>query len=561
MRHAALYTTSTLLLAVPSLAFGQEADEIYRSLDTQLVGPALMPGAAIAIDSPRAWRPLTFQGGAAWQLERMPLEYFENGESVGAAITTRNTLHVAGGTTVYKGITAYGRWAAVIMDPGVEGAENAYPESNLALGDLAIGVKADLIQANNLAFGPHLDVWFPTGTKDSWVAEEKTRYMPGLLLDLDTGPVEIFSRLGLLIRSESNSNADFILGSEVPVGLGVAVPFSDRVAALAEATGRMSFVEFLKPGAENPFEAKAGVRWKIGGVAQVDLAAGTALDNGYGTSDIRALLSVVNIPRPAAAPTAAEVVEVEAPKPKAAEVIVPDQKEEIQWEEGVLAQVHRGHIVIKDPIQFEFATANILPVSQPTLDAVARVMNDYPQIEHLLIEGHASEEGTYEYNYKLSSSRANAIYESLIRGGVRPERLSYRGMGETVPVALGTDEESLALNRRVEFKIMKVRDFLDVANQDTGEAIVSPMTGEEISAPKMGEKQLSADANPILVEVQTAPKPEETSPDAAEFRTALEEAEELTPEEETAPPTETAPPENPEAPPENPEAPPENPEE
>ncbi len=527
MRHAALLSTSALLLVTPSLAFAQDVDEIARSLDTQLVSPALMPGAAIAIDSPRAWRPLTFQGGFAWQIERMPLEYFENGESVGAAITSRNSLHLAGGTTLYKGITAYARWAAIIMDGVGEGVQEAAgPAHTFGMGDLSLGVKADLIGTDRLAFGPHLDIWIPTGTKDSWIAEAKSRYMPGVLVDLDTGPVEIFGRLGLLIRSESDTNADFVLGSEVPVGLGVAVPFSDQVAALAEATGRMSFVEFLKPGAENPFEAKAGVRWKIAGFTQVDLTAGTALDNGYGTSDVRVLLSLVNIPRPAVAPTATEVVEVEAPRPKAAEVVVPTQQEEIKWEEGQLAQVYRGRVVIKDPIQFEFATANILPVSQPTLEAVARVLNDYPQIEHLLIEGHASEEGSYDYNYKLSSSRANAIYEALIRSGVRPERLSYRGLGETVPVSTGTDEASLALNRRVNFLILKVRDFLDVANQDTNTPIVSPMTGEEIAPPKMGDKQLTADANPILQEVPVQPTTKETTPDASEFRKKVLEEEE-----------------------------------
>jgi outer membrane protein OmpA-like peptidoglycan-associated protein len=534
MRHAALLSTSALLLVTPALAFAQETDEIVRSLDTQLVTPALMPGAAIVIDSPKAWRPLTFQGGVGWQIERMPLEYFENGESVGAAITSRNTLHLAGGTTVYKGITVYGRWSAVLMDPGVE--DTVAPEHTFGMGDLSIGVKADLIGRDNFSFGPHLDLYFPTGTKDSWIAEEKTRYLPGVLLDLDTGPVELFGRLGLLIRSTSDTNADFVLGSEVPVGLGVAVPFSDRVAALAEATGRLGFENILKPGAENPFEAKVGVRWKIAGFTQVDLSAGTALDNGYGTSDVRVLLSLVNIPRPVVAPTATEVVEVEAPKPKAAEVVVPAQQEEIKWEEGQLAQVVRGRIVIKDPIQFEFATANILPVSQPTLEAVARVLNDYPQIEHLLIEGHASEEGSFDYNYKLSSSRANAIYEALIRGGVRPERLSYRGLGETVPVSTGTDEASLALNRRVNFLILKVRDFLDVGNQDTGTAIISPMTGEEIAAPKMGDKQLSADANPILQEVPVQAAPKEETPSASEFRKTFEEEEEETPKDDSTPP-------------------------
>jgi hypothetical protein len=43
----------------------------------------------------------------------------------------------------------------------------------------------------------------------------------------------------------------------------------------------------------------------------------------------------------------------------------------------------------------------------------------------------------------------------LLRSGVHPDRMSYRGMGEVVPVAAGEDEASLATNRRVEFRIVK----------------------------------------------------------------------------------------------------------
>ena len=85
-------------------------------------------------------------------------------------------------------------------------------------------------------------------------------------------------------------------------------------------------------------------------------------------------------------------------------------------------------------------------------------MNGDARIGHLLIEGHASEEGSFAYNYDLSIRRAKAIFEQLIVLGVHPERMSYRGMGEVVPVAMGSDEASLEKNRRVEFEIIKQYD-------------------------------------------------------------------------------------------------------
>ena len=66
--------------------------------------------------------------------------------------------------------------------------------------------------------------------------------------------------------------------------------------------------------------------------------------------------------------------------------------------------------------------------SKPTLDYVAQIINDDIKIGHLVIEGHASEEGEYKYNYDLSNLRARAIYKALVDAGVHPDRMSYRGL-------------------------------------------------------------------------------------------------------------------------------------
>jgi outer membrane protein OmpA-like peptidoglycan-associated protein len=124
------------------------------------------------------------------------------------------------------------------------------------------------------------------------------------------------------------------------------------------------------------------------------------------------------------------------------------------WEEGVLARIEEQKIIIRDPIQFEFNTERILPISIPTLRYVGLLMNEDWRIGHVVVEGHASEEGSFEYNYDLSIRRARSIFEELLRAGVHPDRISYRGMGEVIPRTSGEDETSLAENRRVEFHIV-----------------------------------------------------------------------------------------------------------
>ena len=77
------------------------------------------------------------------------------------------------------------------------------------------------------------------------------------------------------------------------------------------------------------------------------------------------------------------------------------------------------------------------------------------QIGHVVIEGHASEEGSHQYNYDLSNLRARAIFKALAEAGVHPDRMSHRGYGEALPKNLGEDEAALAENRRVEFHIIR----------------------------------------------------------------------------------------------------------
>ena len=152
---------------------------------------------------------------------------------------------------------------------------------------------------------------------------------------------------------------------------------------------------------------------------------------------------------------------------------------------GTATRAHRR----RDPIQFEFNAANILPESLPTLEAVANLLNGNGSIGHLLVEGHASEEGDYKYNYELSIRRAKAIFEQLILNGTHPSRMSYRGMGEVVPNQEGSTEESLATNRRVEFKI--IRQYTpDEKRPDLNTDIKLPWNGDEavVEQPKTENK-------------------------------------------------------------------------
>jgi peptidoglycan-associated lipoprotein len=66
------------------------------------------------------------------------------------------------------------------------------------------------------------------------------------------------------------------------------------------------------------------------------------------------------------------------------------------------------------------------------------------------LEGHADERGSREYNIGLGERRAQAVRQGLLLNGAGANQLTTVSYGEERPAASGSDDESWALNRRVE---------------------------------------------------------------------------------------------------------------
>ncbi len=65
-----------------------------------------------------------------------------------------------------------------------------------------------------------------------------------------------------------------------------------------------------------------------------------------------------------------------------------------------------------------------------------------------IIEGHADEQGTREYNIALSARRASAVIQFLSSQGIAPNRLRPVPYGKERPIAVCSTEECYAQNRR-----------------------------------------------------------------------------------------------------------------
>jgi OOP family OmpA-OmpF porin len=71
------------------------------------------------------------------------------------------------------------------------------------------------------------------------------------------------------------------------------------------------------------------------------------------------------------------------------------------------------------------------------------------------VAGHTDSVGNEVANQGLSDRRAKTVYDFLIKYGVEEERLTFRGYGETSPIASNDTASGRAMNRRVELRVAK----------------------------------------------------------------------------------------------------------
>ncbi len=99
---------------------------------------------------------------------------------------------------------------------------------------------------------------------------------------------------------------------------------------------------------------------------------------------------------------------------------------------------------------FEFDSSDLRHDAMRALDVHARdLQNDGNRV---VLEGHADERGTREYNMALGERRAKAVQRYLVLQGVSPAQLEPVSYGEENPAIVGHDESAWSQNRRVELR-------------------------------------------------------------------------------------------------------------
>jgi len=135
-------------------------------------------------------------------------------------------------------------------------------------------------------------------------------------------------------------------------------------------------------------------------------------------------------------------------------IVYNDDQTTVLSRDLYLKPIEVGTTVRLNNIFFDFDKTTLKSESFVELDKVVEFLNNNPSVE-IEIAGHTDSKGSDDYNLNLSQGRAQAVVDYLIGQGIDSFRLIAKGYGETVPVATNETDEGRAINRRVEFTVLK----------------------------------------------------------------------------------------------------------
>lgn len=493
-----------LLTALVATSLAQSTPPSGYSADIELVRPLFTPESLPGIDVPDNGRPGTVRGGLVLQYQLDPLVLYEFDTEVGGVVANRLSgwlgvsADITRAVTVRANVPLHLQWGSQVPRYAADGA---------ALGDLGVGLHVTALRRPKGGLGLRADFQLPTGKDNAYAGEQIPRAELGLIGMADVGRFRWATNLSANLRfRDVGTTEDWALSHELLFHNGfriTAIP--DTLDVGLSVYSRFGLKQIFK-AAETSGEALVSLSYNPLRWVGVTVAGGRGFTKGYGSTDARVFVQVDfrRIP-----PVREEVegftdTDGQATGDQGLAFNVRDigslraggegELEDIIWEEGELARidVERKRIDIREALRFKVNTAELLPESMPILDYMADLLNGNAWIGHIVIEGHASEDGEFLENFELSQMRAGSIWRRLVQRGVHPSRLSIRGMGEVQPLKATDRYDELQASRRVEFHITRQFESWETLPQYEL-ALKYPWNGEPYTAVQPAVPDLDED--------------------------------------------------------------------
>jgi len=109
--------------------------------------------------------------------------------------------------------------------------------------------------------------------------------------------------------------------------------------------------------------------------------------------------------------------------------------------------------IVLSNIFFDINKYDLKEASQVELEKLVELLNENPSLK-IQISGHTDNVGKPADNVTLSNNRAKSVVNYLVSKGIAQNRLSFKGFGESKPVANNSTEEGRRQNRRTEMIVI-----------------------------------------------------------------------------------------------------------
>jgi outer membrane protein OmpA-like peptidoglycan-associated protein len=355
----------------------------------------------------------------------------------------------AGAEDIYVSLKSDGKWS----EP-----KNIGAAINTIGQDVSPSLSADgkrlFFASNGYKNNVSFDIYYADRLDDTWLSWSKPA---GLGPDVNSAGRELFYRQtpkGALFTTTQNSDefSDLrYLPSKDSVELPVMINPTEEVKVAVSDTTRIKEVTYEKQLADGSTRiwgkvTNAKTNAPIPG-AMVIFAAGN-ISQANASADGAFSINLAGVEE--------YTVKVESPG-YIGEFERLDLKTQVMKELEMnfrLLPVEVGTTINLKSVLFERSKPVLLTSSFDELDMVVDFMKQNPKVE-ILLSGHTDNQGRHDMNMKLSRERVNTVKEYLVTKGIPGNRITGKGFGGTKPIADNYADETRALNRRVEFTIVK----------------------------------------------------------------------------------------------------------
>jgi outer membrane protein OmpA-like peptidoglycan-associated protein len=259
----------------------------------------------------------------------------------------------------------------------------------------------------------------------------------------------------------------------ITLGVQVGMEVRERARAEATVTPAVAVAPALPVPAENPEpapvpevkplpmgslilsarEANSGKKWATRNISYKVLSAeGAVLNGAFADGGPTA-------PQPLAPGEYTLVVTVgDRELPASSFVVLPENSARIEVLAAAAGRIELRQLIDIGQIKFESNNDVLLEESTKRLESLATLLKERPAIERISIDGFTDSSGQAAKNQSLSERRAKAVENFLISKGIEPGRLESHGYGALRPLVDNATPEGRALNRRVEFVVLKLNN-------------------------------------------------------------------------------------------------------